>query len=507
MKPTATTFPDCSMQFGTRLSELKVDTYMKNLQRYMNYLLKGLLAAVILVPMQNTLAHGFLDGELPSRARQCQLKLNKDCENPGYEPQSTGEGPKGFFEGSSGPADGHLASGGIPLFSSLDAQSAIRWHKTEIKDLNVKFLWTYTAPHPIRDHNYYITKNGWDVNQPLSRASFDRTPFCKIPGGNAMPVPGTTHACVIPQGKQGYHVIVGEWNVNDTPAAFYDPVDVDIRTTPGVPGWNAVGTITPSATLQPGDSVKARAFTADGESSTYSVETSIDNTQEGMPPEWSYKLAKKISDTQSLIKAGNRGENDVITPGKGSNNIYAKPESGVTHYEVQLKTKEDADARMALSAIPEKNELVNGEATIRFGVMANREMNVEANLLNSTNESVGTVNAHVKDHSSWLEMKVHSKPGQHTMTLIGTTLDGRTTRQDTQPVTLTGEGSGQKYDHVFPEGLTSYGEGTRVLQPKTGLVYECKKFPYSGFCKQYTPTSNGYEPGVGAHWNDAWTQP
>jgi chitin-binding protein len=103
-------------------------------------------------------------------------------------------------------------------------------------------------------------------------------------------------------------------------------------------------------------------------------------------------------------------------------------------------------------------------------------------------------------------MDVRSNPGAHTLTLVGTTLDGRTTRQDTQTTQLTGEGAGVEYDFVFPEGLGDYTAGTKVLQPKTNEVFECKPFPESGYCKQYSPTANGFEPGVGAHWHMAWNK-
>jgi len=43
-----------------------------------------------------------------------------------------------------------------------------------------------------------------------------------------------------------------------------------------------------------------------------------------------------------------------------------------------------------------------------------------------------------------------------------------------------------------------------VLQPKDGKVYECKPFPYSGYCMQWNSASNNYEPGVGSNWQDAW---
>ncbi|MNP71379.1 GlcNAc-binding protein A precursor [compost metagenome] len=63
---------------------------------------------------------------------------------------------------------------------------------------------------------------------------------------------------------------------------------------------------------------------------------------------------------------------------------------------------------------------------------------------------------------------------------------------------------GEGYDFEFPQSLASYKAGTRVLQPKTGEVFECKPFPYEGWCKIYSESASQYEPGVGSNWQDAW---
>ena len=154
--------------------------------------------------------------------------------------------------------------------------------------------------------------------------------------------------------------------------------------------------------------------------------------------------------------------------------------------------------------------LEKGRAKVDFSIISNRKMNVEATLFDQKNKPVGfTVSAQVDSGpASWLSMDVRSNPEIHTLTLVGTTLDGRTTRQDTQPTHMTGEGAGADYDFVFPEGLSEYTAGTKVLQPKTNEVSECKPFPESGYCKQYSPSANGFEPGtgVGAHWHMAWNK-
>jgi chitin-binding protein len=282
---------------------------------------------------------------------------------------------------------------------------------------------------------------------------------------------------------------------------------VNILAEPELPGgWSSVGSIAPSTSLLVGDKVKARAFTANGESPDYSVEISINSAEEGAPNNWSFKLAEAINKAHALIRAGVRDENGTIEPVKGNNSVYAQKDSGVIRYEVQLKMQEDAAARLSVASRQAEYLLEKGVARIDFSILSNRKMNVEATLFDEGNKPVGSTSAQADSGSSWLAIDVRSNPGKHTLTLVGTTLDGRTIRQDTQVTQLTGEGAGADYDFVFPEGLSEYTAGTKVLQPKTNEVFECKPFPASGYCKQYSPSANGFEPGtgIGPHWHMAW---
>lgn len=460
---------------------------------------------------QTVSAHGYLDVP-PSRALLCQKGVNTHCGGAQYEPQSVGETFKGFPNGVGGaplqgPVDGKIASGGHALFSALDAQSATRWQMTEIKARDIDFQWHYTAVHPATKHEYFITRNGWNPNESLKRATFESTPFCTIDGGNQKPSNTDKHNCTLPADKSGQHVILAIWTVGDTDAAFYNPADVNILVEPELPGgWSSVGGIAPSTQLLVGDKVKARAFTANGESPNYSVEISIDSAEQGAPQDWSLKLAEAINKAHTLIRAGVRDADGNIAPVKGNNSLYAQKESGVTRYEVQLNMKEDAAARMSVASQQAEYVLVKGQVKVDFGMISNRKMNVEATLFDEHNKLVGSTKAQVDSGGTSLVMDVRSNPGKHTLTLVGTTLDGRTTRQDTQPTNVTGEGAGADYDFVFPEGISGYTAGTKVLQGKTNEVFECKPFPESGYCKQYSPSANGYEPGVGAHWHMAWNK-
>ena len=162
-------------------------------------------------------------------------------------------------------------------------------------------------------------------------------------------------------------MILAIWTVGDTDAAFYNAADVNIIAEAALPGgWTSVGGITPSTTLLVGDKVKARAFSANGESPDYSVEISIDSAEEGSPNNWAFKLAEKINATHTLIRAGIRDENGNIEPVRGNNSLYAQKESGVTRYEVQLDMKEDAAARMSVASQQAEYVLEKGRGQSRL---------------------------------------------------------------------------------------------------------------------------------------------
>ncbi|MDP2633535.1 MAG: chitin-binding protein [Pseudoalteromonas sp.] len=62
------------------------------------------------------------------------------------------------------------------------------------------------------------------------------------------------------------------------------------------------------------------------------------------------------------------------------------------------------------------------------------------------------------------------------------------------------------YDYVYPNKSCDYNAGVKVLQPKTGLIYRCKPWPFDQFCKVKEESNPLYEPGVGQSWGLAWQQ-
>ncbi|MGA4841714.1 lytic polysaccharide monooxygenase auxiliary activity family 9 protein [Streptomyces sp. G45] len=171
-------------------------------------------------------SHGYTD--LPaSRQINCAKGVVTGCGSIQYEPQSV-EGPKGFP--ARGPADGKICSAGLAGFSSLDRATKPNggaWPATQVNaGQSYTFRWQFTARHRTTDFRYYITKQGWDESQPLTRAALDPQPFLTVPYNAQQPPATLSHSGTIPGGRSGHHVILAVWTVADTGNAFYACSDV-----------------------------------------------------------------------------------------------------------------------------------------------------------------------------------------------------------------------------------------------------------------------------------------
>ncbi|WP_055105622.1 lytic polysaccharide monooxygenase [Paenibacillus ihumii] len=203
-----------------------------------------LLSLIMVLFAEQASAHGYVDSP-GSRAILCKNGQNKDCGAIVYEPQSL-EAPKGFPH--AGPADGKIASAG-GIFPKLDEQSATRWTKVNINPGPNTFKWKLTAAHATTSWKYYITKENWDPNAPLSRNSFDLTPFCSVDYGGVRPPFEYSDTCNVPA-RSGYHVILAVWEIADTANAFYNVIDVNFGG--GNPPTDTVAPSAPSALTSTG---------------------------------------------------------------------------------------------------------------------------------------------------------------------------------------------------------------------------------------------------------------
>ncbi|MFD7612257.1 lytic polysaccharide monooxygenase [Streptomyces sp. NPDC059828] len=167
-------------------------------------------------------SHGYTDTPI-SRQKLCANGTVANCGEIQWEPQSV-EGPKDFP--SLGPADGTICAGGNSRFAQLDDPRGGSWPATRVPSgQDYTFRWRFTAPHATADFRYYITRNGWNSGQPLTRASLDPAPFLTVPYHGQRPPATVSHTGRLPA-KSGRHLILAVWTISDTPNAFYACSDV-----------------------------------------------------------------------------------------------------------------------------------------------------------------------------------------------------------------------------------------------------------------------------------------
>jgi len=450
-------------------------------------------------------SHGYI--EVPeSRAYKCKLGSNTDCGRAQWEPQSV-EQESGFpFKDK--PRDGQLASGGVGGFEPLDRQGTNLWALNTIKAGPQAFTWYHTAKHKTNNWRYYITKQNWDVNKPLSRDAFEKEPFCEVDGHAQPPKDREVHQCVVPE-RTGYQVIYGVWEINDTVNSFYQVVDVNFEDGGIVSEWNKQlqGQIN-GKDLQVGDKAIARFFSDDGEVTAMQTEIAIVNEQLTDKNRWSLALAEKINADHKDVRAGVKDKDGNVNPIAGNNYVFAKKGSSLTN--VLISYEEEAPSiteEIRLGGLS-STKIKDGKSSLTFTAEVKGKLTLEARVYDHHQVEKGYLKTQLEDASQPLIMDLNNvSEGHHMLKVIATNDKGNSIQPDVENFDLVAEstgGGGGDHKYVFPNELNKYAAGTTVLQPKDGKVYECKPFPYSGWCGQWNSGATHYEPGVGSNWQDAW---
>ncbi|MDP2633813.1 MULTISPECIES: N-acetylglucosamine-binding protein GbpA [unclassified Pseudoalteromonas] len=471
------------------------------------------VALALLLPMSHQAsAHGYIS-KPEARGYLCRLRENTHCGNVVYEPQSL-EGQDRFPQ--SGPIDGHIASAGLRAFGALDDQSINRWTKRHIKTGPNEFSWRFTAAHSSRDWRYFITKTSWDPNSPLTRDQFETVPFCEYQGYNRQPPKTLTHLCNVPE-RTGYHVVLGVWDVADTPMSFYNVVDVMIDNDDTQKAtWQDVGDIVTGRDLKVGDKVKTRVFGDSKEIPSLQTVLTINNENEGLNKNWTIALAEKINASQSWIQAGQLNENNEVKVTVGRNEIFAQSNAGISSVELEFEMAPLPKPDFSVTGVSH-NYLIEGDA-VNFDFTVNLDANaqIQATLNKSYNSIVTKAYEVVKGQSQLSLNYPNAETGHYNLTISYITNEGVTDEKmfhlnivnselPVEPTPPVVEPIAD-VEFIFPESLARYKAGTVVLQPKNNKVYQCKPWPYNGYCVQWSQTANQYEPGVGLYWNMAWIE-
>jgi len=133
------------------------------------------------------------------------------------------------------PPDGKIASANQLTGAQLDAPGS-DWQKHDVRSGEIlDFSWFFSAKHASRRWNYFLTKDGWNPDEVLSRAQFEAEPFYTVQinlqphwahGEQMLPASPTIHSVPLPK-RDGYHVCLAVWEVANTSMAFYQVIDLN----------------------------------------------------------------------------------------------------------------------------------------------------------------------------------------------------------------------------------------------------------------------------------------
>jgi chitin-binding protein len=260
--------------------------------------------------------------------------------------------------------------------------------------------------------------------------------------------------------------------------------------------------------LNAGDKVIARFFDANGEVTSMRTEMTISSDAQGDANQWSYDLAQKINADHNDVRVGMKDEGGDVNPVHGANSVYVKDGSTLKSVAISYEEQQaQVSEHIALSNV-QYSKVVNGNATVSFHVNTQGDVNFEAHVMNHQGAEKGYIKQDMNNANQDVTMNLTNvTAGHHMLKYYATNKAGTLFAQDVVDMMLEGDsasGDTGKYDFRFPDSLSSYTAGTVVLQPKDGKTYQCKPFPYSGYCVQYKKAANQYEPGVGSHWQQAW---
>ncbi|WP_076594233.1 lytic polysaccharide monooxygenase [Chryseobacterium sp. RU33C] len=229
------------------------------------------------------------------------------------------EAPKGFP--ALGPADGKIASanGSIGGDTTLDIQTADRWKKTNISMGVNAFIWKYSAYHATAKWHYYMTKQGWNPNQPLSRQDLEL--IGTVAHNGTPPQDNVSHQIIVPANRTGYHIILAVWDVADTTNAFYNVIDVNVTSGTGV---SAPATPTGLSQIGVTNSTAKISWNPQSDAVSYNVFRNGQNVQQVSTP--SFQDTGLTANTVYIYEIQAKGSSGLTSPKSSPLNVKTNSE-------------------------------------------------------------------------------------------------------------------------------------------------------------------------------------
>ncbi|MDT8869187.1 lytic polysaccharide monooxygenase [Vibrio fluvialis] len=441
--------------------------------------------------------------------------------------------------------DGQLCSatkGGA--YGVLDVPSAQRYTTTLTPDQNgmVEIQYMPTAAHRTWYWDYFVTRDGFNPETDvLTWGDLERIDVIDAagatPGNNNQMHHQKIHW---PADKTGKRILFQIWqrpnpshtphdvlgaapsNVWDSPEAFYSCANVYVAPNDGVDPdpenpWPVSERFAFDDTaIEAGYAVVARIMENGSERFKIPLEITAANLADD---QWKIELAEKINSDLSASKfmqVGVRNDSDeiILNPDPDQNYIHFKQENW--SHLIESHNNETPDIPYSIRWPDHRTiyEFAAYEAiSIPFSVYVEEhrrlfghyEYSAVVYETGSANpDPVAVLEGEVDNEGAPASINLNNA-GTYSVNLNVTNQSGRVESALYHfEVAVDEEDSGSgDYDFVFPDGLQSYTAGTTV-KASDGQIYQCKGWPASGYCQQWSSTATQFEPGTGSHWTMAW---
>lgn len=420
---------------------------------------KLLLTSTLILSSSMTITHGvFAHGSItspPSRVYSCFKEGPENPQSAACRALVRASGTQGLYDWNgvnqlpngnhrAFVPDGKLCSAGKASHAGLDLPRN-DWRATNIapnQNGMMDFVYRATAPHSTNYHKFYITKDGYNPNRPLNWSDLESQPFCDLP---EVPLENGEYRmnCPFPSGKSGKHVIYHIWQRDDSPEAFYACVDVNLSGDMVPTDWVLLGNLRAAQDLPVNTKVTLRLFDSAGQD----VESFSVTLGDGMNSAnaWPFHLAEEVNATSTLVNVGVLNGNQ-IRPVRSAqrNNVYVSSTESY-RFAVDIDQPEPMPGPS-----PTPNPTPNPGPGPDGGPGGN----------DCPTDPNGGPNGGPNGDND----------------------------------------NGGHVDYIYPKKRRSYTAGT-IVRGRDGNRYECKPFPYSGWCGQ---APRYYSPGKGLAWKQAW---
>jgi chitin-binding protein len=484
--------------------------------------LTQLTAAVILLTTLPASAHGSLEMPL-SRARICKSEMQWNQKEGATMPTSEGcvaafkvSGAAPFDDWQSNVQggripdqrakipDGLLCSGGSQARGGLDAVG--NWVSTPIAPDaggNITLKYRQTAAHITKYFRTYITNDNYRFDRAIH---WDDLTLVGDTGHLPRPAAGndsiTDLPIKIPAGMTGKRVLYTVWqrDPNDNAETFYACADVVIAGKTSA--WLPIKPL-PFQDIPAGSTAVLRVFNGKGqdvEHHTIKADAKMSGSAMAL------LMGNKVNAASAIVRIGAMDDKGVVNAiaDAGKNQLFGKDKSVTAVLQID---QSGGDVDPVVNRPPVAT--IGGPISLNAGETATLDASASSDPDGDALDYSWKLPAGVTpvDHGaatlkqSTVSFDAPSLKADASLTFEVTVSDGKASSVAHHTVMVGKDTSGGDIDPSIPayKAGTKYEAGDKVSNG--GSVYQCKPFPYSGWCSQ-APAA--YEPGAGYAWGDAW---